>query len=152
MAKSKYKDDFPERVYQYARLGLNDKQIADKLGVAQCTYFDYIKKYPKFANAREKGKEKPNFEVINSCFRLARGFEKDLTQEKVLLVGGEPTVVKYTQKIYIPPNQRAIEFWLTNREKEHFKAVAQLTKEADGTADTLDLEGIAAAIRSGDVE
>jgi DNA-binding XRE family transcriptional regulator len=139
-------------VYQYARLGLNDKQIAEKLGVSHDTYFKYIKRYNDFAEAREKGKEKPNFEVINSCYRLARGFEKDLTQEKVMMIDGKPEVVQYTQKIYIPPNQRSIEFWLTNREKEHFKAVAQLTKEAEGTADTLDLEDIATAIRNGDTE
>ena len=150
--KTKYRPDFPERAFQYSRLGLNGKQLAKKLGICEDTLYQYIKKYPEFAEAIEKGKEKPDFEVVNACYRLACGYEHTMTQQKVMMVDGKPTVVEYEQTIYVQPNQQSIQFWLTNRKKEYFKAVAQLTKEieASGAGDE-DLSKIAEAIRESDM-
>ncbi len=54
----KYETDFPERAERYiARYKMDYKGLADSLGVAERTIFDWMKKKPKFKAAMERGKQ-----------------------------------------------------------------------------------------------
>ena len=56
MAKSKYdKDTFPLLAEGFAREGLNDEQIAEKLGITTTPYYNYQIKYEEFREAIKRG-------------------------------------------------------------------------------------------------
>lgn len=129
MAKLKYiKEDFPLLAQSYAREGLNDKQIAAKLGIALCTYYQYQLTYPEFSEAIKKGKSPIDIKVENALLKRALGFEyeeihteyRKLEKKK----GGKgkdgeepkamPTMIKRIKK-FIPPDVAACAFHLKNR-------------------------------------
>lgn len=129
MAKLKYiKEDFPLRAQAYAREGLNDKQIAAKLGIALCTYYQYQLAYPEFSEAIKKGKSPVDIKVENALLKRALGFEyeeihteyrrlgkkKEKEGEKERELKAIPTMIKKIKK-FIPPDVAACAFHLKNR-------------------------------------
>ena len=56
MSKLKYDESFPERAVEYAAQGLNNTQIARELGIAEDTFYVYLKQFPAFAEAVELGR------------------------------------------------------------------------------------------------
>lgn len=123
MAKSKYDENtFPLLAEDYARQGLNDEQIAAKLGVSGATYYDYQKKYPEFLKAIRAGKKPVDVKVENALLKIALGYEYEETT-KVTTTKKGITIVKEVRKVtkQVAPNERAAEFWLTNRKKKEWK-------------------------------
>lgn len=135
MAKKKYiEKDFPLLAQDYARRGLNDNQIAKKLGIARCTYYQYQKMYPDFSDAIKKGKSPVDVKVENALLKRALGFEyeeihteyRKLEKKK----GGKsksveepkamPTMIKRIKK-FIPPDVAACFIWLKNRRAGRWK-------------------------------
>ena len=125
MAKSKYRDDFPARAEAYAKQGLIDKEIAQKLGVSEKTYYDYQNKYPQFLQALKRGKEPIDQEVEQCLLKRARGFEYEETHIEYKELPGpgvtaKPTSVKKIKKLIIGDVTAQI-FWLKNRMPERWK-------------------------------
>jgi len=56
MAKLKYDKDFPIRAEGLARQGLLNRQIGEKLGISETTFYEYQKIFPKFLRAIKKGR------------------------------------------------------------------------------------------------
>ena len=140
MAKSKYiEKDFPLRAQDYARQGLNDKQIAKKLGVALCTYYQYQLDYPEFKESIKRGKAPVDVMVENALLKRALGFEFTETHTEYRLKDkkkGEkakkeekpkavPVVIKKIKK-FIPPDVAAAFIWLKNRRSGKWKDRHQL--------------------------
>ena len=50
-------DEKLEVIEGWARDGLTDEQIAEKMGIGIRTLYDYKEKYPLFSQALKKGKE-----------------------------------------------------------------------------------------------
>lgn len=73
MAKSKWEQvkDKLVLVEGWARDGLTDIQIAEKLGISQDTFYKYKKKYPEFSESLKKGKEIVDYEVENALLQSA---------------------------------------------------------------------------------
>ena len=46
MSKLKYDESFPERAGEYAAQGLNNTRIARELGIAEDTFYVYLKQFP----------------------------------------------------------------------------------------------------------
>ncbi len=122
-AKCKYDaTDFPMLAEFYARKGLTDKQIAENLGIAQVTFYDYINKYPKFANALKEGRRPVNFQVENALLKRALGYKyTEVTREEIQPRGAEPVVKHKVVEKHVSPSPVAIFFWLTNRLPEDWK-------------------------------
>lgn len=139
MAKSKYiEKDFPLRAQDYARQGLDDKQIAKKLGVALCTYYQYQLDYPEFKESIKRGKAPVDVMVENALLKRALGFEYTEThteyrlkdKKKAAKKKGEkekaeepkavPTMIKKIKK-FIPPDVAAAFIWLKNRRSGKWK-------------------------------
>ncbi len=135
MAKLKYiKEDFPLLALDYARQGLNDKQIAKKLGIALCTYYQYQLDYPEFSDAIKKGKAPVDIKVENALLTRALGIEYEeihteyRLQDKKKRKEGEkgeepkavPVVIKKIKK-FIPPDVAACAFHLKNRRPSRWK-------------------------------
>lgn len=118
MAKSKYRDDFPELAEKYAKQGLTDDQIAGKLGIGKVTYYSYQNKYPNFLNSIKRGKIPVNLEVENALLKRALGYEYDEITRTI--VDKEVVSIKIIKKHVIP--DVAAEFiWLKNRVPERWK-------------------------------
>lgn len=123
--KSKYNDDFPLLAQGFAREGLNDKEIALKLGINVSTLYEYQKEYKEFSEAIYKGKAPVDTKVENALLKLCLGSESEevsVEYDPAKKNGGEPVVrkVKKTTK-EILPNPVSCFFWLTNRKKDKWK-------------------------------
>ncbi len=78
MAKSKYDPDtFPTLAEGYARRGLNDEQIAERLGISIATFYVYQNRYPEFPEGLKKGKKPVDMEVENAFLKRAKGYEHE---------------------------------------------------------------------------
>lgn len=116
----------------WARDGLTDKEIAEKMGIARSTLNLWKKKFSVISDALKKGKEIVDIEVENSLYQRALGYTKVIkktfkckrieydkaTGKKIKeweeLVTGE-------DEIHIPADVGAICFWLKNRKPETWK-------------------------------
>lgn len=128
MAKLKYNDNFPSQAKEYARDGMTDKGIAQKLGIGKTTFYDYLKKYPNFSESIKEGKKPVDVMVENSLLQRAIGYktkktktvelttpeeikkaeENNLEVKKVVL---RQEVLEYE----VIPDVTAQIFWLKNR-------------------------------------
>lgn len=73
MARSKW-EEVKEKlvlVEGWARDGLTNEQIAEKLGINPDTLYQYQKKYPEFSETLKKGKEIVDFQVENALLENA---------------------------------------------------------------------------------
>jgi hypothetical protein len=119
--KSKYKDyvkPYLEKITQWRRDGLDEKQIYANLKVSADSWIGYKKKYPELLEALKKGEFGANEQVENALFRLATGYIYE--EEKVTKGGKEGDKVEITKK-HQPPNVTAIIFWLWNRLKDRWQ-------------------------------
>ena len=137
MAKSKYDENtFPLLAEGFARDGLNDVEIANNLGISKDTYYTYQKKYPDFLDAIRAGKKPVDIIAVNSLYKLVQGYSyKEITTETKKTKDGTtlPIVIKTVTK-HIPPNERACEFWLTNRDRENWKHMNHTDLTSKGEA------------------
>lgn len=96
----------------WARDGLTDEQIAENMGIAASTLYDWKNKYPEVSESLKKGKEVVDRQVENALLKRALGYEYDEVKEKYEF--GELTEKTVTKK-RIPPDITAQIFWLKNR-------------------------------------
>lgn len=96
----------------WARDGLTDEQIAENMGIAASTLYDWKNKYPEVSESLKKGKEVVDRQVENALLKRALGYEYDEVKEKYEF--GELTEKTVTKK-RIPPDTTAQIFWLKNR-------------------------------------
>lgn len=57
----------------YARRGMNDEQIAAKIGIAPSTLYEWKKKYPEISEALKEGKDLPDIQVEAALYQAALG-------------------------------------------------------------------------------
>ena len=105
-AKGKYQKwllpDNLLRLQAWARDGLSDEQMAHNIGITTTTLYDWKKKYPAFSEALARGKEETTSELIadkNARNKAAMKVTKRVTR-------------------HVPPDVKALIFWLTNRKSE----------------------------------
>ena len=96
MAKSKA-DEWLEKdkltlLEGWARAGLTDEQIANNMGIATSTYYEWKNKYPEFSESLKKNKDIVDYEVENALLKNA-----------------------------LDGNVTAQIFWLKNRKKEQWR-------------------------------
>ena len=73
MSQLKYDESFPERAREYAAQGLNNTRIARELGIAEDTFYVYLKQFPAFAEAVELGRRAVRDKVDDGMMALAMG-------------------------------------------------------------------------------
>jgi len=110
------------------RCGLTDEMVAQEFGVSRMTIHNWRKKYPEFAEAMMEGKELADAKVEDSLYRRAIGYDyKEIHEE---YSEGEDGKV-YGRKVkvidkHVMPDVQASIFWLTNRQRDRWKARQQL--------------------------
>lgn len=127
------------RLKGWARDGLTDEQMAQKMGIVPSTFYAWILKYPEISEAIKNGKEPVDIEVEDSMVKLALGHY--VTVKKPMKVRTEKRLKKkdkdgreyetgviveehieyVDEQVYIPPNVTAQIFWLKNRKPEQWK-------------------------------
>lgn len=114
----------------WARDGLTDEQIAQKMGIAPRTYYEWRTKYPQFSQAIKKGKAPVDYEVENTLLKKALGYvmtvKKPMKLKSKKQLSGKAAIeeerIEYAdEEIYIPPDTTAQIFWLKNRRPEKWR-------------------------------
>ena len=118
--KGKYADwmtpDGLTMIQGFARDGMTDAQIAQKIGISTQTLYDWEKRFPEFLDALKKVKAPVDIEVENALLKRALGYdyEEVITEIEDL---GEGRQKKHIRKItkHQPGEVSAQIFWLKNR-------------------------------------
>lgn len=130
MAKGKYQKwltpDGLLLLEGWARDGLTDEQIADKIGISRSTLSEWKKRFPDISDAIKKSKEIADYQVENALFKSAIGFKETVKKPiKLKYVSVENGVRKEAEKIeyveeeiYIKPDVTAEAMWLKHRQPE----------------------------------
>lgn len=122
MAKGKYQDWLTEDgltiLRGLARSGKTDEEIADEIGVAEGTLYDWKKRYPEISEAIKKGKDIYDVKVEDALFDCTTGYYKD---EDVLVQNADGSKSIRRIKKWHPPNVTAIIFWLKNRKPSQWR-------------------------------
>jgi hypothetical protein len=98
-------------------LGATDREVAEGLGVSEVTLNAWKHKHPKFLKSLSVGKKSANRRVELSLYRKATGYSFDAV--KIFIDEGAAVIVPYVE--HVPPSDRAIEYWLNNREKKRWQ-------------------------------
>ena len=151
MAKGKYEQwlmpDGLLLLEAWARDGLTDEQLAEKVGIRRETLYEWKKKYPNISNALKKGKEIADIEVENSLLKRANGYKyTETTRERTLDKDTGEYVVTVTKTVTkeVVPDTTAQIFWLKNRKPEVWRDRKDIAVEGkldiDMTEEQLDNE------------
>lgn len=124
MAKSKYKPrSFPLKVEKLARDGFSDKEIFQQLGISKDTFYTYVKKYPAFSDAIERGRVPVTIKVENAYLSRCIGYEyEEVSRIASVDADGNPLKkeIKKTVKKVLP-HVGACKHWLRTKDPSHWK-------------------------------
>lgn len=92
MAKGKYEEWLqPEgllKIEGWARDGLTDEQIAEKMGICRDTLIEWKKKYSDISDTLKRGKEVVDRQVENALLKRALGYSYvEVTKERIVDTG-----------------------------------------------------------------
>ena len=133
MAKGKYQEYLTEDglllLEGWARDGLTDEQIADKIGIRRPVLYVWKAKYPDISDALKRGKAPVDTKIENALKDKATGYyvtvkkpikvkTKKQLKDKGLI---EEEHIEYVdEQVYIPPDTTAQIFWLKNRRPDRW--------------------------------
>lgn len=114
-----------DKVKEYARNGLTQKEIGGIIGISHETFNQYLNKYPEFAEALKTAKDEADSEVIGAIFKSAIGYEviEEHLEYTPASSDKSKTEIKSVKKIkkHIKPNVMAGIWWLYNRRRNDWK-------------------------------
>lgn len=125
-------DEKLEVVKGWARDGLTDEQIAEKMGIGVTTLYDYKKKYPEFLKALKKGKEIVDRKVESSLLKRALGYDVKETKKESIYnkkTGEYEMITTEIKTKHIQPDTTAQIFWLKNRKPDEWRDKQQVEIE-----------------------
>ena len=112
-------------------LGATDEVLAEHLGIAVSTLYEWKLQFPEFSEAIKRGKRPADADVASSLHRRAVGIEYDKQvpmKVKDIEYDERGKKVRETERVelvavreVIPPDTTACIFWLTNRAKDHWR-------------------------------
>lgn len=137
MAKGKYErwlePDGLLLLEAWARDGLTDEQIAENMGIAPSTFYEWRNKYPEISESLKKGKEVVDTMVENALLKRALGYRYDeITQERTKNpeTGEELLVTTKVMTKEVQPDTTAQIFWLKNRKPKTWRDKPEHTEGA----------------------
>lgn len=123
---TKYHKDYCPRLAELmAGAGMVEKDIAERMGIAESTLNKWKLEHPEFAAALVRGKEEPTRMVEGALLKRALGYEFDeVTQQR-----DSAGVVTRTwlHRKHISPDTGAIVFYLINRLSERWRDKKEIT-------------------------
>lgn len=130
------------RLEGFARSGLNDEQIAAKMGIVASTYYKWQIDHPELSEALKRGKKPVDDEVENALLKKALGFtyEETVTEMEEVPSGkydesGKPIMkqvkhIRKIQKMALPDTTAQI-YWLKNRRPERWRDKPETVENMD---------------------
>lgn len=124
--KTDYDPKYDRMANGFALLGLTDKRMAELFNITEKTLNNWKKHHPSFLQSIKSGKEPADVEITHSLFDRAKGFEwdeqvptkvKEVKYENGKRVSEIEHVVVTTVHRVVPPDSRAIQYWLNNRRR-----------------------------------
>lgn len=116
------------RVRGWARDGLTQVEIAEKMGITRNSLKTWKDRFPDFKEAIEKGKEHYDNKVVETLHRCATGYhyrESETLKDKDGNMIQEKTFNRYAK-----PDITALIFWLKNRRPDLWRNVQQISVSA----------------------
>lgn len=106
-----------EQIEKLIMDGWTDKKIIDFLGIEKNVWYTWKKDHPEIQESVDWRRAHDHL-IERKLSEVARGYSHP--EEKVFLGPGGQIVTHETTKHY-PPNVSAIQFWLTNRQKNDWR-------------------------------
>lgn len=122
------------------RYNSTDAEAAQIIGVSLRTFAGWKASKPEFLHAIREGREGADQQVGKKLYDKAVGYTE--IREVIETKDGEERVRR--KKVYIEPDQRSIEFWLTNRQKDVWKHRTQADNNTNLNVNPID--GLLAAL------
>ena len=118
----------------WARDGLTDEQLAQKMGISTSTLYEWKNRYPELSEALKRGKEVVDIMVENALLKRALGYSYVEVTTKESDTGNE---VKRVVKEVLPDVTAQI-FWLKNRRPDIWRdSNAVRTPNGNGKLDDI---------------
>ena len=125
----------------YARDGMTDDLIAQKIGIGKTTFYTWADKFPEFRDALKWGKAPVDTKVENALLKRALGYEYDEVVQEVERFpigkpdenGERPMIEKVktkTRRVTVLPDVTAQIFWLKNRRPDKWRDKIETAPEA----------------------
>ena len=110
-----------ELVCKWAKLGLSDKQIIEKMGIKERTFYVWQQKYPTFQKALKDAKTVPNLDIETSMIDLACG--RAYVEEIKSTIDPNTGTITKVEKVrkQIPPNPTMLIFLAKNRMRDKYR-------------------------------
>lgn len=147
--KSKYETNVQPRLLEIAawcRDGLDDKQIAEKLGISHESFYKYKRENIEFADTLKETKEIADIKVENSLNKNANGYDYEeqtvvMKKEVIYKDGKRVKEVTYPEVITLTKHKeaetKAQMFWLQNRKPEKWRNQSQVELKVSKLEDIL---------------
>jgi len=111
---TKYKEEFCDRAFDFALVGMTDGEIAGALKIDEATLYRWKNAQPELCDAIKRGRDRYDNEVVETALRQrAAGYDY---QEEVMTREG-PSVI--TKRFH--GSDTAAIFWLKNRQPERWR-------------------------------
>lgn len=120
-----YKAEYAELAFNYSLLGITDERMSEFFNVSVETIYKWKKRHKEFGSAIIRAKQEADANVVRNTYKAANGYERE--EEEIRIINNEVVRVK-VMKFY-PPDHRAQQYWLNNRQRTTWKA-----KQADEEA------------------
>ena len=117
-------DEKLDLIKKWARDGLTDKEIAEKMGINKSTLYEYKKKYTDFANALKENKRVADAKVEQALYKNAIGYHY---KEESMAPSGKIQEIRR----YAKPQTSAQKMWLRNRQPDKWRDKQEHKIEGD---------------------
>ncbi|ERL22731.1 hypothetical protein HMPREF1986_00342 [Oribacterium sp. oral taxon 078 str. F0263] len=115
-----------DAIKTWKRNGVSDEEIAKNIGVSRSTLNEWKRKYPDLSDAFTRARAVADAVIEGALFRAAKGHVVNLKKIRITANGD---IIEYTEEHYIPPDVKAMIFYLTNRMPGSYKHNRDLIPE-----------------------
>ena len=123
MCKGKYQEWLTEegkvRLQGWARDGLSDEQLAEKMGINVATLYRWKKEHCEICESLKEGKDVADRKIENALYKRACGFEHEEVTTERDEINGKMITKRVTK--YYPPDPTSMIFWLKNRKPDEWR-------------------------------
>lgn len=116
---TKWRESYNREAYELCLLGYTDKELAEHFGVSEATLNLWKEKDNGFLESLKEGKWKADTRAVGALRQRVEGMT---TTETVVVKNGNGEITETrTVTKEIPPDTKAINYWLNNRQRDRWK-------------------------------
>lgn len=119
---SSFRPEYCEQARKLCLLGYTDKELADFFEVSESTLNLWKTEHPEFSESLKEGKERADANVAASLYQRALGYSHPEEDIRTISIGdGMSEIVKTPTIKHYPPDTKAAQIWLTNRQRHKWR-------------------------------